>query len=177
MSTTSSAFDATYWFIQPSRSVKRRCMAFSLTPPQPISLVTKINVASCRVSRSNSSFRAPRASSTDGCSHSALSRRKKKLVHHSVMQSTTATLPLRSWRPFLAAPLLVFGHPLAELVVPDVRRRHVNGRRAEAQRQAFCISALAGTLPSGYHYNLSHCVGKVTIKIRKGRIANHRYSL
>ena len=39
---TSSAFEAIYWFIHPSRSVNLRWMALSLTPPQPISFVTKI---------------------------------------------------------------------------------------------------------------------------------------
>ena len=51
---TSSAFAATYWLNHPSRSVKRLCTALSLTPPLPISFVTKMNVASCAVNLSNS---------------------------------------------------------------------------------------------------------------------------
>ena len=58
----------------------------------PISLVTKMNVASCEVKRSNSSLAAVRAWSV-----SAL-RSKKKLVHHSVMQSIRMVRPDSAWR-------------------------------------------------------------------------------
>ncbi len=42
MRITSSAHAAIYWFIHPCKSVNLRWMAFSLTPPRPISFVTKI---------------------------------------------------------------------------------------------------------------------------------------
>jgi hypothetical protein len=45
-----------YWFIHPCTSVKRRCISLSLTPPDPISFVTNMKVASWDVKRSNSSF-------------------------------------------------------------------------------------------------------------------------
>ncbi len=63
ISITSSARAATYWFIQPCMSVNFRCSSFSEVPPMPISLVTKIKVASCAVKRSNSAFTAASARS------------------------------------------------------------------------------------------------------------------
>lgn len=89
---TSSAQDAAYWFIHPSMSVNLRCTALSLVPPLPISLVTKMNVASCDINLSNSFFISLRALFVSGWLYESLLLSKKKFVHHKVMQSITATL-------------------------------------------------------------------------------------
>lgn len=88
---TSSAFFATYWFSHPSKSVNRLCIAFPLTPPFPISFVTKMKVASWFVNLSNSAFISSRHLSTSGMLFSQLPA-KKKFVAHSVRQSISATL-------------------------------------------------------------------------------------
>lgn len=92
ISITSSAWAAAYWFIQPCMSVNFRCSSFSEVPPIPISLVTKMKVASCAVKRSNSALAAASARSVSD------SRSKKKLVHHRVMQSIRTTRPSSRWR-------------------------------------------------------------------------------
>ena len=58
ISITRLAREAIYWFIHPCMSVNFRCIRFSEVPPMPISLVTKIKVASCCISRSNSALTA-----------------------------------------------------------------------------------------------------------------------
>ena len=161
ISITSSARAATYWFIQPCMSVNFRCSSFSEVPPIPISLVTKMKVASCAVKRSNSAFTAASARSVSEC------RSKKKLVHHKVMQSIRTIRPspqpvaaefflLFDVCPFRPSAFLMPDYPLAEFFVPDACCGKINGSGRELECQLFRIGAFAGTCSSGDEYDSFH---------------------
>ena len=145
ISITSSARAATYWFIQPCMSVNFRCSSFSEVPPIPISLVTKMKVASCAVKRSNSAFTAASARSVSEC------RSKKKLVHHKVMQSIRTIRPSSRWRlsSFCSSMFVHSGppaflmpdYPLAEFFVPNACCGKINGSGRELECQLFRIGA------------------------------------
>ena len=128
ISITSSARVAMYWFIQPCMSVNFRCSSFSEVPPIPISLVTKIKVASCAVKRSNSSLTAASARSVSEF------RSKKKLVHHKVIQSIRITRPSNRCRlSSFSSSIFVHSDPRRSWCLATLWRNSSSQMRAVAR--------------------------------------------
>ena len=158
MSITSSAAAAACWLRAPCRSAKRCWSGLLLTPPMPISLVTRIKVASCRSRRSSSLFSSPRPLGACGGVEQKVGGPQREAVyqHHTAPQVVAAQIALfLDVLPPRTATGLVHQYALAELVVPYMGRGQVDGMLGHRQGQLLGIKALARPLSSGYHNNVS----------------------
>ena len=149
-----------YWLAHPWRSVNWRCSLFSETPPSPISLVTKMKVASCAVNRSNSALAASSAELTSRM------QVKKEIgaPQCDTINDDSPFVKLVFAQFFfffdigpLGSPILLMpDDALPEFIIPHTGCGQVDRGGGKAECHLFSKSTFAGPLSSGDEYDSFH---------------------
>ena len=122
-------------------------MAFSLTPPLPISLVTKMKVASWAVKRSvELGFDGLQCVVYLGGLEEEVRKPERDAVDDDDAARNIVTAEIFLFlnvRPLRTATRLMTAHPLTELFIPHMGGGQIDGIRRKAQGQALGLATLA----------------------------------